>query len=345
MLKKTVLAIATGIICSLSVPVIYAHEHEKENVVEHKMINTLRYYKTMYEATPDTEFMRIAFGSKPENVGSYQQDKRHMSYGFPMAFRPTKNPDEAWLLDSINDSLKLFKSGKLIRKVDLSRMGFVTDFAMNSIGEMAFLNASKGTIYITDKDGKIKNTFSGFESALYMEFASDKDLLIKSPLSKGVVRISIENGAVLGVYEGDQSISCYSSAKGIWGIKASGGTIAKLFVRTTNFTFDNPETIIAEFPLKAYEGVEYKGGEIYGFDAEGNIYFGLIACDMNGIIFRDRIYKCDQNGKVLKEMDVLAKPVMSPGIPRHKIACPDGRIMTFFSDELKYFYLNMYTLK
>ncbi len=344
MLKKAVLAVATGIICSLSVPVLYAHEADNHKVAEHKLINNLRYYKTMYDAIPYNQFMRIEIGSKPENVGGFEQDKRNMSGGLPMAFRPTDNPEEAWILDSINDSLKLFKSGKLVRRISLSAMGFVDDFAMATTGQMAFLNRSKGEVYVTDDKGDIKNTIKGFEYANSIEFASNNDLLIISPMAKGVVRVSLE-GTSLGLYEADQSLSNYSSEKGVWGLECYGGTLAKLYVRTTDFTFDNPVKVVAEFPLKAYPGVEYKGGNIYGFDAEGNVYFGLIACDPDGIIFRDRIYKCDQNGKVLKEMDVIDKAVRSPELPRHRIVCPDGRIMTFYSDESKYYYLNKYTLK
>jgi hypothetical protein len=101
----------------------------------------------------------------------------------------------------------------------------------------------------------------------------------------------------------------------------------------------------AEIPFKDYEDVEYKGGNIYGFDKEGNIYFGLVACDPNGIIYRDRIYKADQNGNIINTLDVLDKPIISPHLPRHRIACPDGRILTFFSEEDKTYYLLTYSLK
>lgn len=338
MLNKKVLAVATGILCSLSVSTAFAE-------AEFKMINFLRYYKTMYNATPYTQLMQIPLGSGIENVGGIEQDTKNLSRGLPMAFRPTKKPNEVWVLDSINESLKLFKSGRINRRINLNKMGFIQDFAINNEGNMAFLNRMTGNIFVTDNKGNILKTIPGFQDANSIEFKSNKELLVVSPLSKGVVSVSTE-GPVLAVYEADQSLSNFSSEKGIWGLDCFGGTLAKLYVRSTDFSFDNPVKVIAEFPLKgAYEGVEYKGGNIYGFDEEGNIYFGLIACDLDGIIYRDRIYKCDQNGKVLKEMDVIDNGVLSPDLPRHRIACPDGKIMTFYSDEIKYYSLHLYTLK
>ena len=149
MLKKSVIAIATGIICSLGVSIGFAE-------VEYKIIDQSRCFKTMYNAVRYTQFMQIGIGSKPENVGGFEQDLRHTSSGLPMAFRPTKNPDEAWILDSINNSLKLFKAGKLVRNIKLEDMGFLTDFAMNNSGEFAFLNQQTGKIFITDDKGKTK---------------------------------------------------------------------------------------------------------------------------------------------------------------------------------------------
>ncbi len=338
MLKKTVLAVALGIVCSLNVPSISAHE------VEFKLINQQRCFKTMYDAVPYTQFMQIGIGSKPEEVGGFEQDKRHTSSGLPMAFRPTKNSDEAWILDSINDSLKLFKSGKLIRRIKLDEMGFLTDFAMNNSGEIAFLNAQTGKIYITDNQGKIKTTLTGFDYALSIEFASDKELLVISPMSRGVVRVSTD-GTMLGLYEGDQTLSNYSSKKGLWGLECYGGTTAKLFVLEPTKELTPKKRVVAEFPFAEYKDVEYKGGNIYGFDAEGNIYFGLVACNPDGILYRDRIYMCNQDGKVLKEMDVTGLAVRSPDLPRHRVVWSKGKIMTFFSDELKNYYLEEFNLK
>lgn len=338
MLNKKLLAVATGVVTMLSASTVFAE-------AEFKTINFLRYYKTMYNAASYTPLMQMEIGSGLENVGGIEQDEKHLSRGLPMAFRPTKKPNEVWVLDSINESLKLFKSGRINRRINLSKMGFIQDFAINEEGNMAFLNRNTGNIYVTDNKGNILNTIPGFQDANSVEFDSNKSLLVISPLSKGVVRVSTE-GPILGVFEADQSLSNFSSEKGIWGLECFGGTTAKLYVRSTDFSFDNPVKVVAEFPLKgAYKGVEYKGGNIYGFDEEGNIYFGLVACDMDGIIFRDRIYKCDQNGKVIKEMDVYDNGVISPDLPRQRIACPDGRIMTFYSDELKYYSLNLYTLK
>ena len=336
MMKKTVLAVALSIICSLPYTVSAAQE------VEYKIINGLRCYETMYNAVPYSLVMQIPLGSKPENVGGFAQDKRGMSSGLPMTFRPSSNPDEVWILDSINDTLKLFNySGKLIRSISLSKMGFITDFAMNKAGEIAFLNQNSGKIYITDNQGNIKSTLNDFEYALSLEYYNDQELLVKSPLSKGIIRVST-NGERLGLYEADQTLSTYSSKKGIWGLDCFGGTVAKLYVIETG---TNNKKVVAEFPFNDFKDVEYKGGAIYGFDSKDNIYFGLTACDSNGIVYRDRIYMCNQDGKVLKQMDVTGMCVRSPDLPRHRVAWPDGRIMTFYSDESDLYSLNAFTFK
>lgn len=332
MLKKSVLAVTAGIICSFNLA--FAQESD------FKLINNLRYNKIMYDAVPYTQVMKIAIGSKLENVGGFEQDKRGMSGGLPMAFRPTPKNDSVWVLDAINDYLKLFKSGKPIKSISLKKMGFVTDFAFNSEGKMAFLNQNTGNIFITDEKGNITRTINGFESALSIEFANNKELLVFSPLSGGVVRLSI-NGEILDIYKGDQSLSNYSSEKGLWGLECYGGTVAKLFV--IDFV-TKKKKILAEIPFNKYKDVEYKGGNIYGFDEKGNVYFGLTACNPDGIIYRDRIYKCNQNGKILKEMDVIDKPVRSPDLPRHRVVCSDGRIMTFYSDETDFYSLHTFPM-
>ncbi|MBQ3644426.1 MAG: hypothetical protein II961_07490 [Candidatus Riflebacteria bacterium] len=351
MLKKTLLAVATSVACVLSSPVVFAqdhhehdhahhgHVHQEKDVGEYKMINGLRYYKTMSEAVPSKELMRIDIGAEPENVGGPKQDPKHTTGGLPMAFRPTVNKDEVWILDSINGGLKLFKSGKLLKNINIKEFCTVQDFAFSPDGsKIAFLNANTGKIYITDDKGKLKTTISGYSYALSIEFENDKELLVLSPLSKGVAKVSV-GGAPLGVFEGDQSLSNFSSEKGLWGIDYSNPTNAKLFVQKGS----SPK-VIAEFPFAEYKDVEYKVGKIYGLDSEGNVYFGLTACDPNGIIYRDRIYKCNQYGEILKELDVIDDPILSPELPRHRIVCPDGDIMTFYSNELVYA-IRIYSMK
>ena len=332
MLKKTVLVLFAVLMGG-----VLADAHEEE----FKLINHLRYYKTMYDAHEADELMRIPYGLKPENVGGEDQDSKKECQGVPMAFRPTENSDEVWILDSINRGLKLFKSGKLLKHIKIKQeMGFISDFAFNKKGKIALLNQNVGNVYIINDNGNLIKNISGFQCANSLEFVSENTLLIDSPLSHGKVKLSID-GDLLGVYESDQTLSVYSSEKGVWGLDCYGGQVAKLFVRPNN---GKTIKVIAEFPYKDYEDVEYKGGNIYGFDKDGNIYFGLVACNPEGIIYRDRIYKCNQNGKVLKEIDVLSKPFMSPNLPRHRVACPDGRVLTFHSFEDNY-YLYTYSMK
>ena len=335
MLKKSLLTICLCGVCLLSTSIAMA----EEAVAEHKMINGLRYYETMYNAKPSTEIMRIKMGSRSENVGGHEEDYKEQTEGLPMAFRPTVNKDEAWILDSINGALKLFKAAKLKRYIPLRDFGLIQDFAFSKDNKLiAFLNAKTGYVYVTDERGKLKNSFSGYASALSIEFTANNNLLIISPMSGGVVQVSTE-GAPLGIFEGDQSLSNFSTDKGLWGIDCSSQTKAKLFVRKGSTV-----KVIKEFVFDTFKDVEYKDGRIYGIDADGNISFGLVACDSNGIIYRDRIYKCTQDGKVLKELDVIDDPILSPELPRHRIVCPDGDVMTFFCNELEYA-IRIYSMK
>ena len=336
MLKKSLLTIAVCSVCLINSSIGFA----EEAIAEHKMINGLRYYETMYNAKPSTEIMRLKMGSRSENVGGHNEDIKEQTEGLPMAFRPTVNKDEAWILDSINGALKLFKAGKLKRYISLKDFGgIIQDFAISKDNKLfAFLNAKTGMVYVTDERGKLKNSFPGYESALSIEFTTNNDLLIVSPLARGVVQVSNE-GAPLGIYEADQSLSNFSTEKGLWGIDCFEPTKAKLYVRKGSNV-----KIVKEFVFDKFKDVEYKGGNIYGIDADGNVSFGLIACDSNGIIYRDRIYKCTQDGKVLKELDVIDDPILSPELPRHRIVYPDGDVMTFFCNELEYA-IRVYSMK
>lgn len=330
MIKKTVLAVATALICSFGSSVILAEEE-----VEYKNIGGLRYHRIMDEAVVADELMQFNFGSLPENVGGYALDEARATDGVPYAFRGGKTPDEVWILDSINSALKLFKAGKLSKSISLAEKGNVADFAMNAdCSKFAFLNRTTGFVYITDGEGKDLNSFKGFDNSISLEFAKDNDdLLIKNPMAKGVVRVAYD-GVLKGIYEADQSLSNFESEKGIWGLECEGGTTAKLYLRTG--VEADAVKIVAQFPFADYKDVEYKGGEILGFDAEGNIYFSLVACDSNGIIYRDRLYKCSQDGKVIKEQDVIGSAYMSPDLPRHKIVTPNGKVLTFATDEVVY---------
>ena len=210
MIKKSLLTLAVCGACLINTSICFA----EEDVAEHKIINHLRYYKTMYDAKPSTEVMKIHMGARSENVGGHNEDLKAETEGFPMAFRPTVNKDEAWILDSINRALKLFKAGKLKRFISLKEFGLIQDFAISKDNKLlAFLNAKTGEVFVTDDKGKLKNSFTGYAYALQIEFDSNNDLLIVSPLSKGVVHVSKE-GAPLGIYEADQSLSNFSTEKG-----------------------------------------------------------------------------------------------------------------------------------
>lgn len=328
MLKKTVLAVAAGIVCSLCSSMVHAE-------VEYKLINSYRYYKTMYEAALPTDYMSFAFGSGNDNIGGYEEDAERNTEGLPNAFRVGSEKGQMWILDNVNAALKLFYYGKCTKSIDIKKFENIHDFTVSSSGKIAFLNRDKGIVFVTDDKGEVTSEFKGFECANSIEFTADDDMLIFSPLAGGVARVSVI-GALKDMYKADDSLSTYETEKGIWGIEHNYSDVAKLYIRTGV----EPENvkILAEIPFKDFKDVVYKGAEIYGFDAEGNVHFGLVATDPDGIIYRERLYKCSPDGKILSEKDVIAPlPAMSPSLPRHRVVTPDGTVIGFYADGKNYY--------
>lgn len=322
MLKNTVLYIVATVVLAFAVTSIGIAAEQN-----YRIINGLQYHKIMYRAVASEELMTIKFGFASENLGGYEQDVKRVTEGFPPAFREGSSSDEVWILDSVNSAIKLFKAGKFVKKIDLKNMGNVTDFALSKDGKFAVLNQFTGYVFVIDQNGKVLSVMTGFSYATSLEFANEKELLITHPMAGGIARVSME-GALIELYEGDETLSNHSNDQGLWGLECAGLKKAKLFVRTGVEPADF--RVVAEIPFATYRNVEYKGGKIYGFDASGNVYFGLIACDPNGVIYRERLYKCNTNGKILKEKDILDRPgMMAPRAPRHRIVRKDGKIVAF----------------
>lgn len=319
MLKKIIL-IAACIVVTLSCGAQEA---------EFKLINALNYHKSMFSATPSADYLKIPFGKEMNAVGGQDEDVEAVTSGVPWAFRMVDG-GKVWVLDSINKLLKLFTpEGKVERSISLKEMGkVVIDFAIAPDGSFAFLNATNGYVYITDEQGKMVRAIEGFNSARAIEFSPKGDLLVNNPIMGANLRLSIE-GELKEQFVCDESLSLFSADNGqLLGLEVADSN-AKLYLRTVASPTES--LVLAEFPYtEKFAGVTYAGGELLGRDASGSLYFSLVACDEEGHIFRDRLYRCSIEGKVLGELDVLTIPHLAPDLPRKRIACPDGRVMSYY---------------
>lgn len=334
MLKKTLLALAIGVIGFTGA--VCAQDDSN-----YTFIGDLKYNQVMLDAAKPESAAVFDFGTEPEKVGGHEQDFNRNTDGFPTAFRGGNTDSEIWVLDSLNGVLKLFNDKKLKKSIDIKKMGIVYDFAISSDNEyIAFLNRTTGSVYVTDPSGKVLTTVSGYEYATSIEFAPDNHILIVHPMGQGIVKLDV-NGALKDTYISDGTLSNIANEKGLWGLDGIFTNNAKLFVRSGTAT--DSVKVLAEIPFKDFEGVEYKGGNIYGFDEKGNLYFGLVACDPNGVIYRDRLYKCNQEGKILKELDILDHSVISPNVPRHRTVNTFGRVYSLDAD-FDHYYLRSWNM-
>lgn len=333
MLKKLFL-----FVCLFLLSACVAHaEMGVASEAEFKLINNLSYHKGMFDATAPVDYLKIPFGKEERNVGGQDQDSLTgpVSYGVPWSFRAVEGGN-VWVLDSLNQALKLFKpDGSVERTISLTGFGkIVIDFALGPDGSFAFLNNVDGFVYITNPKGEKQSEIEGFTNARAIEFSPAGDLLISHPIMQSVLRFA-PTGELKEQLVGDQSLSLFTAANGqLFGLEIND-LEANLYLRTVA---SPAETLsLAKFPYtEKHPGVTYAGGEIIGLDAAGNIYFNLVACHEEGQIFRERLYKCSADGKVLGELDILTVPHLAPDLPRKRVVSPDGRVMAFYPDETHY---------
>ena len=118
MLKKTLLAVAIGVIGLSGMPA-YAQEAQENQETNYTLIGDFKYNEIMLNANRSNVWAQFEFGTKPENVGGTQQDPGHFTEGFPPAFRGGSFEKEVWILDANNNALKLFENGKLKKNIDI----------------------------------------------------------------------------------------------------------------------------------------------------------------------------------------------------------------------------------
>lgn len=299
------------------------------------MINNLKYHKNMAAAQMPSLLYEIPFGNEKDEVGGFLQDLERYTEGMPWTFRPVSE-DKVWVLDSVNKRLKLFgKDNKVENQIVLAEMGLnIMDFAVYKNDTFAFFNNVSGEIFVTDKNGEIKNVLKGFVTATSMEFNSKGELLVALPVAKGKVCVD-QVGQLRGIYAGNQTLSIIeSTAGGLYGLQFADKK-AELFIQKDYNATSTLKIAEFEYELIHSKDVWFSGGEVYGCDEKGNVYVGLIVCDIDGIIYRERIYKCTPEGKKLGSVDIISSPVLAPAAPRKRVIASNGQILTAnYSEDL-----------
>ncbi len=308
---------------------VTTEEAVSEGPREPVIINKLQYHENMKNAQMSGEALRLPFGTKDENVGGFLQDTERYSQGFPWTFRVTED-ENFWILDSINKKLKLFsKTGDLVNFIPLDHLGAnVVDFAYHTkdgIVVFAFLNNVSGELFITDEDGNVIDKHEPFITANSIEFTRDGDLLVDLPIAKGIAKIA-QDGKLQGVYEGDERLKS---------VDAKDGGIYELEFKDKKATLSHRKDYPAASAVKLTEfeyeldhklDVWFTSGDIYGYDKEDNIYLGLMVCDIRGVIYRERIYKCSPTGEILSHTDTISDPIISAASPRRRVLGPNKKV-------------------
>ncbi len=302
---------------------------------EFKLINSLNYHQTMFNAMSAEPYMAIPFGNGKDQVAGAEQDLERLTVGVPFAFRANKD-NGIWILDSVNKALKLFDSkGKFLKQISLSNMGtIIRDFAMGNDGSFWLLNQIEGFIYHIDASGKLLQEIEGFQDALVLEASVNGGFLVDLPAQSMVLKFG-KDDLLEKEFPTDGTLSLIEDSNG----KLLGLTMEERKVEMYLRTLASPASsiVLAQFPLEFKEkDVTFAGAEIIGKDGQGNIYLSLTACNEEGAIFMDRLYKCSAAGKVLAKKDILTTPFLGPDLPRRKIVTPDGQVITFYATDKEY---------
>lgn len=300
-----------------------------------KLINALNYHKSMFNALKPSSLVKFRLGESANSIGVSEQDEERYTAGVPFAFRATAEGN-VWILDSANKALKLFSmNGSLLKNLSLSKFGpVIRDFAFAEKSGFWLLNPVDGFIYRTDLAGKLVSNIEGFSDARAIEVSDGGELLVDMPTLASVLRFG-KNETLKEQYECDESLSLIEGTGGkLLGLEMHDRQV-ELFLR--NLASPAQKIVLAKFPLNVDDPtVTYAGAEILGKDAAGNLYLNLTACNEDGAIYRDRLYRCTVMGKILAQTDILVVACLAPDLPRQRVVTADGQVMCFYLEPDNY---------
>ena len=307
--------------------VVFAENKESLNFIT---LNSLKYLENMQSALEPEEYLTISFGTTENKVAGSRQDTNYYTHGVPYTFRPT-NDDKIWVLDSGNNALKLFNlEAEVEKKIDLSSFKpIVRDFAVLEDG-FWFLNSITGYAYRTDIEGNLLAKMEGFADARRIDVNPNGELLVDYPIKQTILRFA--SGHTLKEhFVGEESLSLTANEYGqLYGLRI-GDNQASLYVRQTA----SPawEIELEKIIYDKHPGVNWAGSEVIGFDQQNRLYFSLIACDDMGNIFTERLYRYDLQTKASDFIEILTIPYMSSDLPRERVVTPDGKVLSFYTDD------------
>ena len=305
------------------------------------MIDNLRYESTIAsKAVSPKDFLKLTLGSDDSHVGGIAQDPKHISEGVPNAFLPLQD-NSVWVLDTNNRKLKRFTSnGQILSTISLQEIAPSDEFSAEDFcpapqdGFYVYV-ANEGKVFRISSSGTIIAEIEGVPDTFALSADRQNNVLIHNPAMNSVLKFNPE-GELIEKFDQFDGLSPYSDIDGKpYGIK---GDDSHAIVYKAASASPSSEIELARLVLDVPEErkAHYASQKILGVDASWNVYIELVAVDDDGVFHQNRIMKLSPQGAILGTWEVLSKPSMSPGLPRHHAVTPNGGIMGFYAYNNEY---------
>lgn len=328
-MKKLIL-----ILFLLPLSICFAVENGSESI----MIESLRYEKSLVsKAIRPTSLFSLKFGRGDSEVSGDAEDEKHISYGVPFAFMPMKD-GSVWLLDTVSRKLKHFgPKGEFLEAVNLENISKgdspIRDFALAPDNGFYLYSTEDRKVFRTDHTGKILCEIEGLDDTWSLNSDRSGNVWVENPRMQSVFCFN-PAGELVERYGEMDGLSNVCDADGKpFGIKGDEQNAIVYKAQTAS-----PSSLLelASFKLENAAKAHYVSRKILGRDEKGNLYFELVACDDEGVIHQNRIYRIPETGGPVKFFEIISRPCFSPDLPRHLAVIPDGRIMGFTTGEDAY---------
>ncbi len=326
--------------CALFSAVVF-----EASAVDGNSQDSLRYDKSMAaRAINPVSLFSLKFGRGENEVSGDKEDEKRISYGVPYAFLPLKD-GSVWVLDTIARRLKHFNpTGAFLEEINLEAISSgnapIRDFAPGPENGFYFFSTEDSKVYRTDSSGKIICEIEGLDDTWSLMSDREGNVWVDNPRMRSVFCFNPSGELVEKFHDIEGLTNIRSSDGKLFGIK--GDDYSAVIYRTQAepqkgakiIGTDRPAAPVIEMATIRLEDasakkIGYVDKRILGLDDRGNMYFSLVACDENGTIYQNRIYRIPENGGQFKFWEIISAPCFSPDLPRHLSVMPDGRIMGF----------------
>lgn len=305
-------------------------------------IDNIRYVDKLASiAIEPLRLLEIEFGEKENNVGGYQQDKNLETSGVPYAFFTLL--DELYVLDWANKSIKKFQiatgKGNLVLDLKDKIEDIIRDFCITKDENFYLLSGVSGKVYKINKKGEKLLEIEGLLDAnaigmdrkgnLIVDFSVQQKILVFSQNGELINTIFLPNDYIYHVcMNTDKENNIYS----IYGNEKI------LHLAKYSLDKESKPNILATFTN--YIPTEFKtriiSGKVIGLDENDNVYIEIVIVDEDGVRFSNRIFKLNNEGKIINSKEILVKPYLSPDLPRYMIVYKNSSILSFYVNDGKW---------